>query len=352
MGRHDQVSSMKKGNLGPAILALCVLSSCAHYEASEPVDAIEPQRDYAAVLSTFDQIVGQALFDPRVLDSPEWQSFRGKFGRDGAVAVNDTEFRQAFENARKSSSLFSHFEVWTKSNATTKPADADATIAFELISDDIGVLKIPSFDEPGLYVNLDASFDEIVQLGVANLIVDLRGNPGGTFAAWPVLDRTAKDEYRIGQLVANRWYSNNSDAPSVSQIMAAEPQTAPDPAALGQDLMDDGLLALAVKPRGARFTGKIYVLIDQETASTSEIVASTLQYNSLATIVGTRSAGEVLNAEPMPLAEGITLLLPVADFMLPDGTRLEGSGVLPDVAASQAEALSCAIRLSQGHQDC
>lgn len=103
---------------------------------------------------------------------------------------------------------------------------------------------------------------------------------------------------------------------------------------------------MAVAPRAPRFAGRVFILIDARTASTAEIVAAALQRERRATLIGERTAGEVLNAELIPLTENVMLLVPVADVLSPDGRRLEGVGVAPDEEA--ADALACAMALADG----
>jgi carboxyl-terminal processing protease len=75
------------------------------------------------------------------------------------------------------------------------------------------------------------------------------------------------------------------------------------------------------------------VLINRDTASAAEILASALGDHRLATIVGTRSFGKGTFQEVIHLAAGGALDLTVGEYLTADGTSLAGKGIKPDVRA-------------------
>jgi carboxyl-terminal processing protease len=79
------------------------------------------------------------------------------------------------------------------------------------------------------------------------------------------------------------------------------------------------------------FKGPVVVLIGPKSSSAAEVVASALRFHRRATIIGRPSNGSVLEAKKFHLPDGGTLIVPVADYRAPDGTRIEGTGVQPDV---------------------
>jgi len=148
------------------------------------------------------------------------------------------------------------------------------------------------------------------------LIIDLRGNPGG-----------------IGALA-----------------MGLAGHFCETPLSLGTMRTRGGDLEFRANPRrtnvaGERvepFSGPVAILIDEMTGSTSEVFAGGLQSHGRVRIFGTRSAGAALPAQMSTLPNGDTLLHAIADFTTPDGTRLEGRGVIPDevVPLPRAELLA------------
>jgi len=82
----------------------------------------------------------------------------------------------------------------------------------------------------------------------------------------------------------------------------------------------------------APYAGPLAILVDEGTASTSEIFAGGLQHLGRAKVFGTRTAGAALPAIMTPLPNGDVFLHAIADYRLPDGTALEATGVKPDNA--------------------
>jgi len=81
------------------------------------------------------------------------------------------------------------------------------------------------------------------------------------------------------------------------------------------------------------FHGRIMILINDYTHSAAEMVASFAKQNRLATIVGTRTAAEVLGGANFKLAGGYILRMPEAGWYTWQGECIEGKGVEPDVEA-------------------
>lgn len=158
------------------------------------------------------------------------------------------------------------------------------------------------------------------------LILDLRGNPGGQ-----LFSMTA-----VGGLLYDKTTS------------------------LGAMKTAQGTLRLTVLPRRVaddgtrlrRLGGPVAVLIDRGSASSSEIFTAGLQATSRARVFGETSAGMALPAITARLPSGDWLYFPTADMTDPDGRRIEGQGVAPDVvitptvatlAAGQDPALAAAM---------
>ena len=79
------------------------------------------------------------------------------------------------------------------------------------------------------------------------------------------------------------------------------------------------------------FGGRVAILTDPLTASTSEIFASGMQRLGRARVIGEKSAGAALPALMTRLPSGDVFVHAVADFTDPDGHRIEGAGTVPDV---------------------
>ncbi|HET8756310.1 MAG TPA: S41 family peptidase [Solirubrobacteraceae bacterium] len=103
----------------------------------------------------------------------------------------------------------------------------------------------------------------------------------------------------------------------------------------------------------------VVVLVNNNSASASEIVTGALQDRDRATVVGTRTFGKGVFQEIEPLSNGGALDITVGEYFLPSGRNLggggveRGAGVKPDVAAKddpktpRDEALQAALREAQ-----
>ena len=102
---------------------------------------------------------------------------------------------------------------------------------------------------------------------------------------------------------------------------------------LGTMKTRDTDLKFTVNPRLGAYSGRVAVLIDGGSASTSEIFAAGLRDMGRATLFGTQTAGPVLPAQFMELPNGDFFYYPVADYVTMNAERLEGVGVAPDTEA-------------------
>jgi carboxyl-terminal processing protease len=107
---------------------------------------------------------------------------------------------------------------------------------------------------------------------------------------------------------------------------------------LGTLLARDNILKLPANPRfvntaGKRvqpYAGPVAVLVDEITASASEVFTGGLQEHGRVRVFGRTTAGQALPAVYNRLPNGDALYHPVADFVTSKGTRFEGRGVIPD----------------------
>jgi len=142
--------------------------------------------------------------------------------------------------------------------------------------------------------------------GKAGLIVDLRGNVGGM----------------------------------VGMIIGVAGHFTTEPLVLGTMVDRVNTLRLPANPRlvdssGKRvqpYSGPVAILVDEITASASEVFAGGLQENGRARVFGRTTAGQALPAVYQELKNGDFLYRPVSDFITPKGLRFEGRGVVPDEA--------------------
>ena len=164
------------------------------------------------------------------------------------------------------------------------------------IDGEIGILTVSRFnDDTGKQARQAA--EEFRSAGVKKVILDLRGNPGGTVAAAQALaglwlDRQVVMTQRRGE-----------------QVVSTEKST-------GQPLLGDI---------------KTVVLINGGSASASEIVAGALKDYGKATLVGEKTYGKGSVQRPIDLADGSVLKVTEARWYTPHGKNIDKSGIEPDV---------------------
>jgi carboxyl-terminal processing protease len=95
----------------------------------------------------------------------------------------------------------------------------------------------------------------------------------------------------------------------------------------------DRSIRLVTEGLGPRpFHGRIVMLINEHTASAAEMVAGFASERRLATLVGTRTSGQVLGGANFSVGQNFTLRIPAAAWHTWEGRTLEGRGVSPDLS--------------------
>jgi carboxyl-terminal processing protease len=160
-----------------------------------------------------------------------------------------------------------------------------------MIDDETGFIKVTRFAET-TYNEFMQGLQKLEQKGAEKLIVDLRQNPGGSLSS--VLQIV--DEF----------------------LEKGEPI-----------LYTEGLNQLRktynASGRNTWKDLKVYVLIDEFSASASEIFAGAVQDNDRGLVIGRRSFGKGLVQEQIPLMDGSALRLTVARFYTPSGRCIQKS---------------------------
>jgi carboxyl-terminal processing protease len=164
------------------------------------------------------------------------------------------------------------------------------------VENDIAYFYLSSFLDPPRVMK---KFGETVQanLKAEGFILDLRGNPGGI----------AMMSQGLGG-----WFVDQSNLK------------------LGTQIGRKGYQHYILNPREDTYEGPLAILVDEFSASTSEILAGGLQGLKRARVFGTRTAGAALPSFIIRLPNGDGLQYVIADYVSVSGKRLEGNGVQPD----------------------
>jgi carboxyl-terminal processing protease len=173
----------------------------------------------------------------------------------------------------------------------------------------VGVIRF-NYWFPAIAAQIDDAVNEM--RGAAGIVIDMRGNFGGVGGmAMGVAGHFTERRDTIGTMITRRDRLQFVANPRLSTRAGA-----------------------SVRP----FAGPVAVLTDALTISTAEIFAGGLQKLGRARVFGAPSAGQALPSLATKLPNGDVLVHAVADFLGPGGYRLEGPGVVPDVAAPLTRA--------------
>jgi C-terminal peptidase prc len=208
------------------------------------------------------------------------------------------------------------------------PLNIPTVFGSTILKDGVGYLRIGSF-QPSTPRELDDAVTDLRMRGMRSLIIDLRGNLGGSFLAGVEVARRL--------LPAGLIVTTQGQLPQVdNQVYSSE----------------SGMNAIDVP---------LVVLIDTETASAAEVVAAALKDNNRATLVGMPSFGKGTVQYPLPLssiddvdamgrprAKSGAVRVTIARLIAPRGGAINGIGVtphvvIPDPARQEREAIQRAF---------
>ena len=161
--------------------------------------------------------------------------------------------------------------------------------AHYMINDSLGYIKVNRFAAT-TYKEFKKSLDELIDKNMEHLVLDLRGNPGGYLGvATKMVDEFLEDDKLIV-------FTKNKGG-KVEKSFASS--------------------------KGDFEKGKVYILIDENSASASEIIAGALQDNDKGIIVGRRSFGKGLVQQEMGLGDGSAVRLTISRYYTPTGRSIQ-----------------------------
>ena len=169
----------------------------------------------------------------------------------------------------------------------------------QILKDNIGYVRLTEFREDS-YQQIHKAMQELKDKGADSLIFDLRNNPGGLLNV--AIDIT-QEFLPEGQLIVST--KGRRAAQNTETHSKATP--------------------------GKVLDWPIVILINEGSASGSEILAGALKDNKRAVIVGTQSFGKGSVQSVIPLPDGSGLRLTTSKYFTPSGISIHGKGITPDV---------------------
>lgn len=228
----------------------------------------------------------------------------GLLAGDRIIAINDTAVAgQGWSDVKVRSSLRgekgSTVKLTVRRHSSKTPLNFDvirgdipvtSIDAAYLVAPKVGFVKINKFSS-STYSEFLTSMMDLVADGAEKFIIDLRGNGGGFME--PAV------------LIANEFL------PAGSPIVSMRGKATPD----SRPTMSDG--------SGSFLNNEVVILIDETSASSSEILSGAIQDNDRGLVIGRRSFGKGLVQNQMELPDSSAIRLTIARYYTPSGRCIQ-----------------------------
>ncbi len=233
---------------------------------------------------------------------------------DGVELTTDMELEDVVKMIRGQANITAHLKMYREGEDDFLEFDVprrkiqEVTVRSEMLENGFGYIKVSEF-----IMTTDEQFkeavDSLMAQGAKGLIFDLRNNPGGiTNSAINMVDYLVEDD------------------------------TVPS----GGDPNKPGLL-LELRDKNSNILDKSYtkdghsvdlpmaILMNGNSASSSEIVIGCLRDYGKVKLVGEKSYGKGIVQQTFPLSDGSAVKMTIAKYFLPAGSNIHETGIEPDV---------------------
>lgn len=183
----------------------------------------------------------------------------------------------------------------------------------EMLANNVGYIRLYTFSSQSAD-EFDRELKKLEEQGMEKLILDLRDNSGGYLES---AKRISKNFIKEGPIAYIKYKNKTEETIQISG--------------------------------GADWTKPMVVLINNGSASASEILASSLQDYNKATIIGENSFGKGTVQSLIDLEGGGYLKLTINEYFTPKKKKINGIGVIPDIEVTdEAKQLDTAIKYLSG----
>ncbi len=169
-----------------------------------------------------------------------------------------------------------------------------ATVKHEMMTEDIGYVRITTFDQQ-TDEDFEKAIDEMKRMGMERLIVDLRFNPGGLVSSVAEIA-----DMLLGETIITYTETKGGE----------------------REYYHSGKSSLEMP---------LVVLINEGSASASEILAGAVKDTDAGVLVGTQTFGKGIVQRIMPLEDGSGVKLTVSEYFTPNNINIHGIGIEPNV---------------------
>ncbi|WP_418964506.1 S41 family peptidase [Cetobacterium sp.] len=171
----------------------------------------------------------------------------------------------------------------------------------KMIGKDIGYLRLTQFGED-VYKDVRKDLEGLIKKGAKGIILDLRSNPGGS----------------LGQAV------------KISSMFIPEGKIVSTKGKTGEE---------EIAYREGKYFGDfpLIVLINEGSASASEIVSGAIKDYKRGILIGEKSFGKGSVQTLLPLPDGDGIKLTIAKYYTPSGVSIHGKGIEPDILVEEKD---------------
>ncbi len=212
-------------------------------------------------------------------------------------------------------------DIWVERDGWSEPRQFTVerdiieieSVESEPLADKIGYLRVNNF-QANTYSDMREHLAELRETmgGIDGLILDMRGNPGGLLEQSIRISDIFLEEGTIVSTVGHGDRLRETREASASNTEPGYPMV---------------------------------VLVNEGSASASEIVAGALQQNDRAIVVGDITFGKGTVQILYEFPDDSALKMTVAQYLTPDGTSIQNKGIVPDLQAIPVQVESGAVRL-------
>lgn len=172
----------------------------------------------------------------------------------------------------------------------------------KVLEGNIGYIELVAFDE-GATVKFREELEKLKSQNISSLIIDLRDNGGGLVSEAISLSEVFVP---IGEIILKSYDKDGEETITKSTNMKTEKM-------------------------------EIVILVNENSASATEIFSSAIQDNNLGTIIGTKTFGKGVMQEVQPLKIGGALKITIEEFKTPKGNNIHEVGITPDIEVENNE---------------
>ena len=169
------------------------------------------------------------------------------------------------------------------------------TVVYRMLDENTGYIQLTQFEEVSAS-QMESALRKLQDQGMEKLVLDIRSNPGGLLTS--VCD--------IADLLL------------------------PKDKIILQTRSKQGMERVYKTDKDAAFEGEMVLLVNEYSASASEVLASALQDNGRAKLVGVTTFGKGIVQTYFSLSDGTTLKITTENYYTANGNDIHGKGVEPD----------------------